>query len=58
MIKHLFLEEWHTDLTLTTDENGEIDFRGFFGDYVLTAGEKEFSLGLHKGEDGTFEFTL
>ena len=58
MIKHLFLEEWHTDLTLTTDENGEIDFRGFFGDYLLTAGEKEFSLGLHKGEENSFGITL
>ena len=33
MLKKLLTEEWHTEGTLTTDENGNIEFRGFFGDY-------------------------
>lgn len=31
---YLMNEKWHTDLTLTADENGEVQFRGFYGDYV------------------------
>ena len=29
----LFNKKWHTDLTLVTDEDGYISFRGFYGDY-------------------------
>lgn len=34
-LKELIEKTWHTDLTLTTDENGQIHFRGFYGDYAL-----------------------
>ena len=46
----LFHKEWHTDLTLTTDENGVASFRGFFGDYEAAVDGDAFSFGLHKGE--------
>ena len=34
MLKYLFNELWHTETTLSTN-NGELSFRGFFGDYDL-----------------------
>ncbi len=48
-LKRLFNEEWHTDLTLVTDEDGYINFRGFYGDYTATAGNKSADFGIHKG---------
>lgn len=43
---YLINEKWHTDLTLTADENGQVQFRGFYGDYVAECGGqiKEFSI--------------
>ena len=29
----MFNKRWHTDIEATTDENGYIEFRGFYGDY-------------------------
>lgn len=34
MLKSLFHDIWHTELELTTDEDGFIEFRGFYGDYT------------------------
>jgi GH35 family endo-1,4-beta-xylanase len=36
-LKRLIKEEWSTHLTLTTDKNGQVQFRGFFGTYKVTA---------------------
>ena len=43
---YLMNEKWHTDLTLTVDEKGEVRFRGFYGDYVAQwdGQTKEFSI--------------
>ena len=35
VLKKLITEEWHTEERLTTDENGEADFRGFYGEYEV-----------------------
>lgn len=35
MLKKLITQEWHTEKELKTDENGVIDFRGFYGKYDL-----------------------
>ena len=49
-IKELILEKWHTETDALTDENGDISFRGFYGDYsleIITDGKtvtKNFSL--------------
>lgn len=37
VIQNYINNEWRTNLTLTTDENGEVSFRGFNGDYTVTA---------------------
>ncbi len=41
-IDTLINKDWRTDVTLTTDENGQISFRGFHGTYEITiGGQKE-----------------
>ena len=58
MLKKLFGEIWHTDLELTTDKNGYVEFRGFYGDYAVEADEAKFEIGLHKNECNSFELSL
>lgn len=49
----LIHHEWRTNVTLTTDANGKVAFRGFFGEYAVTieAGSKTVkrTLRLKKG---------
>jgi hypothetical protein len=40
---------WTTQLTAMVDENGMINFNGFWGDYELTIGGKTIPLTLSKG---------
>lgn len=35
MLKKLFKEQWRTEVELVTDENGQIEFEGFHGDYEV-----------------------
>ena len=42
----LVFRDWWTNLELTTDENGRVEFRGFFGAYELSAGERVASFQL------------
>lgn len=51
MLKKLFNEIWHTDLELIADENGCVDFRGFYGDYSIEIDGKVYELGFHKQEE-------
>ena len=32
-LRELIQNEWHTRAELCTDENGEVEFQGYFGDY-------------------------
>ena len=41
---------WSTQLTTTVDENGMINFDGFWGDYELTIGGQKIPLTLSKGD--------
>lgn len=58
MLKRLFGEIWHTDLELTTDKNGYVEFRGFYGYYAVESDEAKFEIGLHKNEGNSFELSL
>ena len=58
MLKKLFGEIWHTDLELTTDKNGYVVFRGFFGEYTAKAEGKEFEFAIHKNESSSLELSL
>jgi GH35 family endo-1,4-beta-xylanase len=41
------LPMWTTDLTLYTDASGQIDFRGFLGDYDLTVDSQSLFMSLN-----------
>jgi GH35 family endo-1,4-beta-xylanase len=43
---------WTTQLTTMVDENGVINFDGFWGDYELTVDGQTFPFTLSKGVDG------
>lgn len=48
MLKKLFQEIWHTDLEVTTDNEGYVDFRGFYGEYQADIHGNVITFGLHK----------
>ena len=58
MLKKLFTEIWHTDLELTTDENGAVEFRGFYGNYTLSVDGKTKEFGIHKFHNNVHRFSL
>lgn len=39
-LRHLITEVWTTSETVTADERGEAHFRGFFGEYEVTVGDR------------------
>ncbi len=49
-LKELFEKEWHTEMELITDEKGCIDFRGFYGDYIVQIDGEDYCIGIHKGD--------
>lgn len=52
VIRDLFRKEWITEL-VTEAEDGEFQFKGFYGDYELkiTSEGKEFIRGIHLGKN-------
>ncbi len=50
MLKKLFTECWHTDLDLTTDNGGYVEFKGFYGDYELAVDGRKSEFAIHKNE--------
>lgn len=54
MLKKLINEDWHTKLTLTTDENGYAEFRGFYGEYTAECDGSTALFGIHKNEDNSY----
>ncbi len=57
-LERLFTKQWHTELDLTTDENGYADFRGFWGEYELKAGGSMCDFAIHAGCDNCFEIEV
>lgn len=50
-LKHLIHDVWHTEETLTADENGRVFFKGFYGEYAVSVnGTACASLSLQKGD--------
>lgn len=47
-LKHLIKEVWTTDKTLLTDKNGNVNFRGFYGEYEVTVGKKTYKVNFDK----------
>lgn len=57
-LKELFDKTWHTDLELTTDENGYVEFNGFYGQYEALSDGKTANFGIHKNQSGSFALAL
>ena len=52
-MQEMFTKTWRTELELTTDEDGYVEFDGFYGMYELeTEGDKTV-VGIHKGCDNS-----
>jgi len=49
------LPVWTTDVSLTTDAQGRVNFVGFYGDYEVTSGRQRGELTLTKG---TTDYTV
>lgn len=47
-IKELFEKKWHTELELTTDEEGKFKFKGFYGGYDLEIEGQNKEIKLRK----------
>jgi endo-1,4-beta-xylanase len=62
-IRSLIKEEWMTKTTGQTDEDGSLDFRGFYGAYKITLKTEEggvytFNIHLKRREANRWEFQL
>ena len=57
-LQKLIKEEWTTDVTLTTDENGLCTLEGFKGKYVASCGGKQGQVMLKAGSEGVAEVKL
>ena len=57
VLRHLILEEWHTEETLCTDETGRAYFRGFYEDYDVQIGGHTEERPFHKENTGYYHVT-
>ncbi len=61
-LKELIQKRWHTEAELETNENGEANFRGFFGDYdvEITIGGKteKQTVSLSKNKNNEFILSI
>ena len=58
MLKKLITEEWHTEEKLVTNENGEVDFRGFYGEYDITVAGKTYTVNLSKNNNNNNDVVI
>lgn len=57
-IKELLQERWHTEVEITTDENGCAAFHGFYGDYEVSVGADTKTVSLLKNRENVYTLTL
>ena len=48
MLYDLTHKAWHTEVELTTDANGEVEFRGFYGDYEIEVDGNTAEISNHR----------
>lgn len=48
MLYDLTHKVWHTEVELTTDANGEVEFRGFYGDYEIEVDGNTAEISNHR----------
>ncbi len=49
----MFEKRWHTELDLVTDENGYVEFRGFYGEYDADICKEKVSFDIVKSESNS-----
>ena len=59
-LKKLITEDWTTRLHMRTDANGQVEFRGFAGDYNITVSTKNFTANftIHVNEQSSNTYTI
>ena len=57
VLDRLINEEWHTDVTLTTDSEGRTYFRGFYGDYNVSVNNVFEERRFYKENTGYYHVT-
>lgn len=59
VVKRLIKEEWSTQVTAVTDENGQVSFEGFLGEYELVCDDKKVHFTLdQQAETETERLTI
>ena len=58
MLDRLVNKEWKTKTTISTDENGEASWNGFYGDYEMTAGSFHTELSLNPRSENEYKLQL
>jgi len=51
VVKKLIKNDWNTNVSCQTDENGMVSFEGYLGDYDLVCGDKKVAFKLDKDSD-------
>lgn len=54
MLDHLINEEWHTKGEIATNNDGEIQFTGFYGTYNITIDDMVYQIKAESGEENDF----
>lgn len=58
-IRDMFEKQWHTEETKCTNDNGIVDFSGFYGDYeIIVDGKEKQKIIVAKGGENNFELIL
>jgi hypothetical protein len=59
-LKKLITDDWTTRLGMKTDANGQVQFRGFAGNYTITIGTKNGGVNstIHVSEQTSQEYTI
>lgn len=54
-LEHLIKNEWNTSFKVNTDENGVVDFRGFYGEYdiIVNSGDSKVIKSVLFDKNGT-----
>ncbi|MBM7571666.1 endo-1,4-beta-xylanase [Aquibacillus albus] len=58
VLKKLIKDDWHTNVTSKTDDNGNLSFEGFLGDYDLVCGDKKVSFQLDQEAEETVQIVV
>ncbi len=57
VLDRLIHHDWHTEETITTDETGRAYFRGFYGDYDVSAAAQQKECRFYKENTGYYHVT-